>query len=202
MPIEIKFRFSMSNGQANRVVYIYPGNLRRILTCVASNAVSQRRHFAQGLLALVSTSAQVAQSRSCSPFQQPIMIYLLFGSAIRKLSTLHDCVRGDQVGSQGAQIRSPKNIFFYLLRQILLVTQRGPSHLPRRMLSHGFHIYFVFQPFVLSSTRLLNYFHPLRSSLLCFIVLRAYLPLLTSPGRSLRNRQRYLYKLFHIILIE
>jgi hypothetical protein len=39
----------------------FRGNLRRILTCVASNVVSQRRRSIQALLTLASPSAQVVR---------------------------------------------------------------------------------------------------------------------------------------------
>ena len=45
------------------------GNLRRHFFDFASHSVSQRRRSAQALLTLALPSAQVAQSRSCSPFQ-------------------------------------------------------------------------------------------------------------------------------------
>jgi len=47
----------------------YSGNLRQHFFDFASHSVSQRRRSAQALLTLASPSAQVAQSRSCSPFQ-------------------------------------------------------------------------------------------------------------------------------------
>ncbi|KAF8846621.1 hypothetical protein BDZ45DRAFT_812191 [Acephala macrosclerotiorum] len=45
------------------------GNLRRHFFEFALDAVSQRRRSAQALLTLASPSTQVAQSRSCFPFQ-------------------------------------------------------------------------------------------------------------------------------------
>jgi hypothetical protein len=45
------------------------GNLRRHLLDFAFNTVSWCRRSAQALLTLASPSAQVVQSRSCSPFQ-------------------------------------------------------------------------------------------------------------------------------------
>jgi hypothetical protein len=86
------------------------------------------------------------------------MIYLPFGSAVRNLSTLHDYIQGDQVGSEGAQTGSLKNTSFNLSRQILLAIWRGPGPLPRRMPGHDFRISFVFWPIILSSARLLDYF--------------------------------------------
>jgi hypothetical protein len=44
------------------------------------------------LLRRYSPSPQVTQSRPCSPFNWPIMIYLLFSSAVRKLLTLRVCI--------------------------------------------------------------------------------------------------------------
>ena len=59
--------FHMARRPATSTHYL--GNWRRILPSAAFNAVSQHRRSAQALLTLTSPSAQVAQSRSCSPFQ-------------------------------------------------------------------------------------------------------------------------------------
>jgi hypothetical protein len=61
------------------------------------------------------------------------MIYLLFGSAVRKLLTLNDYVPGDQVdspGEQGAQTGSYQNYIFDLSRQNLCANTLGPNSAP------------------------------------------------------------------------
>jgi hypothetical protein len=45
-----------------RLEYDFCSNLRRILTCVASNVVGQRHRSIQALLTLASPSAQVTQA--------------------------------------------------------------------------------------------------------------------------------------------
>ena len=115
----------------------YVGNLRRHFFYLSSKAVSHHRRSAQALLTL-APSTQVAQSRSCSPFQQLIIICLLFGSAVQKLSTLHDHIQGDQVGSQGTQTGSPQNILFQsqgrFFSQYGVALALSKENLPSRLL--------------------------------------------------------------------
>ena len=51
---------------------------------------------------------QFTQSRSC----------LLFGTTVGKLSTLHDSIRGDQVGSQGTQRVPLSRTKIYIVRSL------------------------------------------------------------------------------------
>ncbi|KAF8860031.1 hypothetical protein BDZ45DRAFT_672760 [Acephala macrosclerotiorum] len=73
----------------------------------------------QVLLILASPSNQVAQSRSCSPFQRPIMIYLITVQlSVRKLLTLHDCVRETMSAPREFKQCPAPNTSFSLLRRI------------------------------------------------------------------------------------
>jgi hypothetical protein len=76
------------------------------------------------LIILASPSAQVAQSRSCSLFHWPIIVYLPFGSAARKSSTLHDYVRGrGQVSSREPEQDPPQK--YILQSQGRFFSQHG-----------------------------------------------------------------------------
>jgi hypothetical protein len=101
--------------------------MRRNLTDFASNAVSQHRRSAQALLTLASPSTQVS-SGSAPRCSVTFLLWLLvtnhsllsFSSVLQILSTLHDYIQGDQVGSQGSQTGPPKNELFNLSRHIPL----------------------------------------------------------------------------------
>jgi hypothetical protein len=80
---------------------------------ISSSSLSSRLVSIAALLRRYSPCAKVAQSRSYSPFRWPIIIYILFGYAVRKMLTLHYYIPGDEVSSLGPKWDASRNNLFW-----------------------------------------------------------------------------------------